>query len=315
MAWLNKAHQEMFEDPRVVFISANLINPVACDAAFQGEDFDWVINAAGETKTGQEKPVYKEGILKVSSNAIKSASEKGVKVYLEVSSGQMNSSDKPSSETDDCDPWSVTGKFKFESEKLIKSVDDLNWIIVRPAIVYGPGDRLGLTPRLLVGAICRYIGTEMKLLWDHNLKMNTVHVRDVARAIVWLCQRGKTKEVYNLVDDGESTQDSISKLIANIFNVSYDFCGTTLSKLAMTEGSSTVQYVNEKHLEPWLKICTSNNLHNTPLTPYIDIEALHNKHINLDGSKLRREGFQFNFPKITIQNLIEVRLCGSHLWT
>lgn len=73
------------------------------------------------------------------------------------------------------------------------------------------------------------------------------------------------------------------------------------------EGLSTVQFINEKHLEPWLKMCTSNNLHNTPLTPYIDLEALNNKHLNVDSSKIRKEGFEFLHPKPTYQNLVEVR--------
>lgn len=54
----------------------------------------------------------------------------------------------------------------------------------------------------------------------------------IKRAIIWLCQRGKTHEIYNLVDEAESTQESITKIIANIFGVEYDFCGTVMSRLA-----------------------------------------------------------------------------------
>ncbi|RXG55157.1 hypothetical protein Avbf_03302 [Armadillidium vulgare] len=307
MAWLNVGHKKLFTDPKIKFKSANLIRKESCEAAFEEEEFDWAINAAGETKTGQVEAVYKEGILGLSSNIAKMVAGRGVSLFLEISSGQLESSEKkPVPEVTECHPWSVIGRYKFEAEKVIKSIPGLNWIIVRPGIVYGPGDKLGLTPRMLVGAICRYLGTEMKLLWDHNLKMNTIHVKDLARTVSHLCQRRRTCEIYNAVDESESTQDTISKIISNIFNVEYEFCGTTMSKLAMSEGSNTVQYVNEKHLEPWLKMCTASNIHNTPLTPYIDLESLHHKHLNLDGSKLRSEGFEFHYPKPTFQTFIEV---------
>lgn len=36
-------------------------------------------------------------------------------------------------------------------------------MIVRPAIVYGIGDRLGLTPRLIVGAVYAHLKEKMKV--------------------------------------------------------------------------------------------------------------------------------------------------------
>jgi len=39
----------------------------------------------------------------------------------------------------------------------------LNFIIVRPAIVYGVGDRLGLTPRLIIGAVYAHLKEKMKV--------------------------------------------------------------------------------------------------------------------------------------------------------
>lgn len=36
-------------------------------------------------------------------------------------------------------------------------------------------------PRLVLGAVYRHLKETMKMLWDENLLINTVHVTDVAR--------------------------------------------------------------------------------------------------------------------------------------
>lgn len=46
----------------------------------------------------------------------------------------------------------------------------------------------------------------MKLLWTKDLKMNTVHVRDVVRALWHLKDAGPPGEIYNLVDKGETSK-------------------------------------------------------------------------------------------------------------
>jgi hypothetical protein len=44
----------------------------------------------------------------------------------------------------------------------------------------------------------------MKFLWDEKLKINTVHVRDVAKALWHLSQKGTIGNIYNLCDKGET---------------------------------------------------------------------------------------------------------------
>ena len=90
----------------------------------------------------------------------------------------------------------------------VMGVEGLRSCILRPAIVYGVGDRKGLMSRAVCAAT--YIGTgeAMKFLWDGALRMNTVHVEDVCRAVL---HAGKNREafegkVYNLADEGDSDQ-------------------------------------------------------------------------------------------------------------
>ncbi len=54
----------------------------------------------------------------------------------------------------------------------------------------------------------------MKLLWTKDLKMNTVHVRDVVRALWHLKDVGPPGEIYNLVDKGETSEEmNVNKVI------------------------------------------------------------------------------------------------------
>lgn len=307
IAWLNEKQAKIFNEDVVTFRSANLINSASCSAAFGEEQWDWVINAAGETKTGQVEAVYHEGIVRLSTNCANEAAKRRVKVYLEISAGNMGSDETvPHKESDDCNPWTVTARCKYLVEKEIKSTPDLNWIIVRPAIVYGLSDKTGLTPRLVIGAVYRELKETMKILWDENLHINTVHVTDVARAIVWLCQQGRTGHICNIVDDGNTKQGDINNIISDIFNINHKYWGNIVSSIAKNDTAGLINEINEKHLVPWAKVCSAGGLDNTPLTPYIDQDSVHQNHLHLDGSKLRAEGFTYSVPKPTQENLMEV---------
>lgn len=88
----------------------------SCKNAFQTSDdipWDVVVNCAGETKLGQTDPVYNEGILKLSLNCAKEAALQNVKRFVELSSGNMYSSDKvPHKEDGPVEPWTFVAKWK-----------------------------------------------------------------------------------------------------------------------------------------------------------------------------------------------------------
>jgi nucleoside-diphosphate-sugar epimerase len=45
-------------------------------------------------------------------------------------------------------PWTMVAKYKAKAEDELKALEGLNLIIVRPAIVYGPNDNLGISNSL-----------------------------------------------------------------------------------------------------------------------------------------------------------------------
>ncbi|XP_076655053.1 uncharacterized protein LOC143360251 [Halictus rubicundus] len=308
-AWLNAKHQQVFEHPSLEFKSANLINAVSCQNAFASDNpFDYVINCAGETKSGQTDPVYKEGIYKLSMNCAQQAAKLRADRYIEISSGNFNASEKnPHKEDEIGEPWTYVAKYKLQVENDLKNIPNLQYTVLRPAIVYGCGDKTGLAPRLVVGAVYKHLGEMMKLLWGPDLHMNTVHVRDVARAIWHVANRPDTLgQTYNVVDEGDSTQGSISAIVSELFNINHDYWGYTLSTLAKTDMSSVVEEVNDKHMGPWAEACNKDGVENSPLSPYIDQELLYNKHLYLQPGKLLNTGFTYMYPKLTKNALKEV---------
>ncbi|XP_018561642.1 dTDP-D-glucose 4,6-dehydratase [Anoplophora glabripennis] len=309
VAWLNDAHTGAFGSSNVEFKSANLINPESCKNVFQpfdGMPWDIVVNCAGETKLGQTDPVYNEGILKLSLNCAKEAAQQNVKHFIELSSGNMYSSDKVAHKEDGpVEPWTFVAKWKRQVEKQFAEMSDLPYTILRLPVVYGPGDRSGLMPRIMAAAIYKHLGETMKLLWNAELRINTVHVNDVCGAIWFVCCRDDTVgQIYNVVDDADSTQGSITNILADLFNVKVDYYGNLVSAVVDLVGAA--DDANDKHLGPWAEACRDNDILNTPLSPHMDSELLLHKHLRLDGSKLRNLGFSVSVPHPTEENLKEI---------
>jgi len=251
--------------------------------------------------------VYKENIIDVSVTCAKAAAKAGVKRFIEVSTAQVYNGDKKSSSEDEKPkPWTKLAKAKLEAEEELKKIQGLNLVIVRPSVVYGPGDILGITPRIITAAVYKHLGETMEFLWDKELRINTVHVEDVCAALWHLITNGNNGEVYNLADTGDTDQGSINKLLENIFGIKTGFMGTIKSKLATSVAMKTVaETANEKHLKPWSDLCKAKNITNTPLTPYLDEELLYNNAYSVDGTKITKTGFSYKHPELKEETLRE----------
>ncbi|XP_030370582.1 uncharacterized protein LOC115621162 [Scaptodrosophila lebanonensis] len=313
MAWLNEQQTKAFDNDKVEFCSANLISAASCKLAFaphptSGRAWDIVINCAAETRANQDDAVYKEGIYKLSLNCANEAANQHVKRYVELSSGCVNSSEKtPLKEDCKQDPWTGVAKQKLKVEKELARINDLSYTVVRLPVVYGVGDKRYLMPRIIIAAIYKYLGETMKLLWNDAMRLNTVHVNDVCAAIWQLSQSPKADgQVFNITDDSESTQGSISSLLSDIFGINVDYFGLVMSNLTKLYPTDTVGEINDKHLAPWAEICQRNGIENTPLTPYLEEEQLQHKHLYLDNAKLKDFGYVLQAPKVTRALLMEM---------
>jgi len=301
-AFLGAAHQAAFNDPSVEFVQGNLTSPASITKCFALGDgtFDLVFNLAAETKYGQTDAVYQEKVLELSVKCATEAAKLKVPKFIEVSTAQVyEAGKKPSKEGDKTDPWTLVAKYKLKAEDELKKIAGLNLIIVRPAIVYGPGDILGLSPRIICGAVYKHLNEKMKFLWDEKLKINTVHVSDVSKALWHLSQKGALGSTYNLADKSDLDQGDFNALLQNIFKIETGFLGSMMSNLAKVNFKAVTEEVNDKHLKPWSDLCKAHNINNSPLTPYLDQELLYNNSLSVDGTAIEATGFSYDKPKIT----------------
>jgi len=99
-------------------------------------------------------------------------------VYVSsLAAGGPAPADAPRVETDPPAPLTAYGHSKLGGERAIRAIDGLQWTILRPTVVYGPGDR-GMFPvfRLAAHGILPHVGRT-------TAKYMFVHVRDLARVI------------------------------------------------------------------------------------------------------------------------------------
>ena len=207
---------------------------------------------------------------------------------------------KPSDENSKLKPWTNQAKFMLEAEGELSNILGDKLIVLRPAVVYGPGDYTGISPRLICGAVYKHLGETMKFLWGKDLRINTVHVHDVAKAMYTVCTRGQGGKKFNLCDSGDTDQGSLNKFIETIFGIKTDFYGSIMSNLANTKGMKSIaEDVNDKHLKPWSELLKRSNIINSPLTPYLDPELLYNNSLSIDGSAIKALDFKYDFPEMT----------------
>lgn len=300
LAGLSAEQKNLFE--QVEFKQANLSRQATVERVFadDGGKFDYVFNLAGETKYSQADAVYQENIVDVSVVCAKEAAKQGIK-FIEVSTAQVyDSSSKAKKEEAKIKPWTGIAKAKAKAEEELKKIPNLNVVFVRPAIVYGPGDLNGITPRLIIAAVYKSIEEKMEFLWDKDLQINTVHVSDVCSALWLLAQKGTSGTVFNLADENCTNQGSVSALLEKIFSIKTGFIGSMKSKLATSVAMKAVaDAANDKHLKPWSALCKTAGITSTPLTPYLDEELLYDNPLTVDGSAIKSLGFTYQHPKMT----------------
>jgi len=308
-AFMSAEHRAAFDSPTVTFKQANLSSPASIKKNFaEGGPYDVVFNLAAETKYGQTEEVYKEKVLDVCQKCAKEAKELGIGKWVEVSTAQVYGPPKKGKVNDESaklEPWTKLAKYKLECEEFLKG-SGLNVSVLRPAIVYGPGDTSGLAPRIIVGAVYKKLDEKQKNLWTKDLGLNTVHVDDVCAAMV-AAIKWDNGTLYNVVDKNETDQGVINEMLEKMMGIKTGFVGSMLSSAAKTIGLKGIaEEANDKHLKPWSDLCKEQGITSTPLSPYIDQELLYNNSLSVSGAAIESTGFKYKHPKLSIEDLQEI---------
>ncbi|MGH9888812.1 MAG: NAD-dependent epimerase/dehydratase family protein, partial [bacterium] len=149
------------------------------EALFGGVDV--VVHAAGETRapTAMLLRASNVGLTRqVIEAARRGKAGRLVFISSQAAAGPAPSRETPTTESSPPTPREEYGRSKLEAERLVEAAVDLDPVILRPAAVYGPGDRDFLTMfRLARFGIALHPG-------NRDQWISIVHVDDVARAVV-----------------------------------------------------------------------------------------------------------------------------------
>jgi len=310
IAALSEAETAIYKNESFcAFKQVDLRQPAHCEKAFAhgGGKYDYVINLAAVTKYSQAKEVYDANIVELASVCAKEALKTGAKRFIHVSTAQVYDSKKPANENSKIKPWTAIAVAHLEAESKVKEVKGLNYIIVRPALVYGTADQLSITPRLIIGSIHKEINKRMECLYSKELRLNTVHADDVAKALHFLATNGESGSVYNLADKNDTDQGKINDLLEQVFGIKTSFLNAAKMMGASAMGTKfLVGFANDEHLKPFSDACKKYGINDTPLTPYLDEELIKDTPTAVDGSAIEKLGFTYDFPTVTAAYLKEV---------
>ncbi|PSS23112.1 hypothetical protein M430DRAFT_213368 [Amorphotheca resinae ATCC 22711] len=325
LAWLAPEFKEACSTDKFMQADASKEQSLAriFDRA-NGKQWDYVFNCGGETRYSQEDEVYKVRSLALSVAVGTEAAKRGVKAFIELSSGMVYKPDsQPSKEEDKVKPWSKIAVFKLQAEEQLSKIEGLNLIIVRLAHVYGQYSSQFIATALSLARVYQHLQEEMKWLWTKDLRVNTVHITDVTRALWaiadWYAVQkqpnydaetmGKVP-IFNVVDKGQTSQGTMAEIIGQIFGIETGFQGQLVSTFARLNMDSVVDDVNDEVLGPWAELLEDAGITRPgPLIPFMEKELLKDTDLSMDGSRLEKVvGFTYNKPTITkelVQEMID----------
>jgi len=292
------------EDERIVFQQNDLAKQAHVDRFFKDETFDYVFHLCGETRAQKNQDDYRLSNEETVKLCLKSSM--GVKKYIFVSDARVYKSNKVDAckENAKIEPWTKASRADLNAEKMLKAQSEVPYVILRPALIYGPGDQASLLPRLMTSAIYQEKKETMKFLWNAKVHINCVHVSDVCNAM-WECAtKAESGKIYNLADKSALNQGKFNKIIEALFNVKTGFVPKLMSMAAKKMMNAATEHSNDKHVPAWGNLCQRYNILNTPLTPFMDVEILKKEHVHVDGSLIEAElGFKYKHEEISV-NLV-----------
>lgn len=288
--------------------------------------WDYVFNLGGETALSQTTEIYKLRSYQLSLTLGKEAAKRGVKAFVEASTGMVYAPNRiPSTEQDKLKPWLKLAKHKLEAEQDLAKIPGLNLVILRLATVYGEYDSGTIAKALCLARVYKEQDKELKFLWTEDLKTNTVHISDVVRAF-WAAAQWRASNsvipashsttrarrstmgskgedepgdgkvpIFNIVDHAQTSQGNLAIVIAEVFDIKTGFVGSLLSQFARMNLEHVVDDMNEDVLQPWADMIAAKGITRPgPLTPFLEKELLKDQDLSMDGTLFEQVlGFKY----------------------
>ena len=207
--------RKYLQDERIHFINLNLSSKEELISQLDGQEFDYVVHAAGATKCLHAEDFYRvntEGTKNLVGALI--ALKMPIKRFVFVSSLSIFGAireEQPYQEITEHDtphPNTAYGKSKWEAEKYLDSLGiQFPYIILRPTGVYGPREKDYF---LMAKSIKQHVDFAVGY---KRQDITFVYVQDVVQAVFLALDHGMNGRKYFLSDGGVYQSTAFSDLI------------------------------------------------------------------------------------------------------
>jgi dihydroflavonol-4-reductase len=187
--------------------------PHATDLVRAARGAEVIVHAAGRTRAATRRQ-FRVANVDVTRQVVRTAVELGARL-IHVSSQAVagpGTPDHPRSEDDPPCPLTEYGRSKLAADEVVRTSRCLRWTIVRPALVYGPGDRNALPLFRLARR-----GIALRVPRSPAPAYTFVHVDDVARGIEAAATSATAEsEVFSIGHPQWVTADTLTDTLAHV---------------------------------------------------------------------------------------------------
>ncbi|WEW58742.1 hypothetical protein PRK78_004210 [Emydomyces testavorans] len=314
LAWLAPEFNEACSQDK--FVQADASREQSFPRIFDrsnGAQFDYVIDCGGETRFSQSDDVYRLRTHAPSLAIGKECARRGIRALIQCSSATVYKPEsKPRKEGDKTKPAFKLSAWKLTLEEDLKKIPGLNLCILRFPRIYGEYDTGFITPAICLGRVYKELEKPMTFLYSKDQVMNTVYVKDAARALwaaaEWRAAKGPAVNnenppfpiTFNIVDHNNTTKGDLADALNRTFGIEYEFLGTLMSHFAKLNQEEIIDEMNEESLETWADLLHAKGITRPgPINPFVDKELLRDTDLSVDGSLFEvTTGFTYQTPTL-----------------
>lgn len=252
-----------------------------------------MINCAGDTRHSQPEEVYQLRSYALSVGLAKEAGKRGIRAFVEASTAMVYKSGSGlRKEDDNKEPWHNLAKWKLKACEDSSTIPGLNWVALRLPHVYGEYNSSYFAMGICLARVHKSVGKDLVLLYTKDLKVNTLYVKDAARALwtaaEWRARQGtdtSVPTVFNVVDHSNTSQAEVGEALSTVFDLKVSFLGSLVSQLAKLSLDDVVDDLNEESLQGWADLLQEKEITRPgPISPFLEKDVIKDHDLAIDGT-------------------------------
>lgn len=208
--------RKYLNDSRIHFIELDLGNLDKLEKQLSGQQFDYVVHAAGVTKCLHSNDFFKVNTEGTANLALALRRQNtGLRRFVYLSSLSVMGparEQEPHTEitaADEACPDTAYGKSKLESEQRLEAIKGFPFIVLRPTGVYGPREKDYF---MMAQSISRHVDFAVGYRPQH---LTFIYVMDVVQAVFLALDHGTVGSRYFISDGRVYSSRTFSDLISN----------------------------------------------------------------------------------------------------